>query len=317
MITKSSYRLSMLAMLLVLGIGSTVAAQDVPLSVTAEIDRQQAYVGDRLRFTLTLAADSATSVDSIPVGENLGDFDVIGRQYDLSGDGSGGLRHTVGFDLAVYKTGQFWIPQIPIRFIHADSTISEFMTDSLVVIIMSVASGDSLVDIRGLKPQIYFGSQFPWLYVIAAAVVLAGIFVWMWRRRKKSEAVGEAEPVDTRPPWVIADEAMRILRESGLLANGEFKLFYLKLTDILRAYIEPRFGVDALDRTTSELRKDLTQISLDGNYYDLLFELFDSADLVKFAKLRPEMSQAENDFQKGWQFVQGTGEKRLVGVSGT
>ena len=80
----------MLAMLLALGMGGIVIAQDVPLSVKAEIDRQQAYVGDRLRFTLTLVADSAISVDSIPVGENLGDFDVMGRQYDLSGDGSGG-----------------------------------------------------------------------------------------------------------------------------------------------------------------------------------------------------------------------------------
>jgi hypothetical protein len=317
MITKPSYRLPMLAMLLVLGMVGTIAAQDVPHSVKAEIDRQQAYVGDRLRFTLTLIADSTTSVDSIPVGENLGDFDVIGRQYDLSGDGSGGIRHIVDFDLAVYKMGQFWIPQIPIRFIHADSTTSEFMTDSLAVIIMSVASGDSLVDIKGLKPQIYFGSRFPWLYVIVAAIVLAGLVVWMWRRRKKSEAVSEAEPIDTRPPWVIADEALRRLRESGLLANGEFKLFYLALTDILRAYIEPRFGVDALDRTTSELREELTQISLDDHYYDLLFGLFDSADLVKFAKLRPEMSEAESDFQKGWQFVQSTGEKRHVGVSGT
>jgi hypothetical protein len=304
-------------MLLVLGMGCTVVAQDVPLSVKAEIDRQQAYVGDRLRFTLTLVADSATSVDSIPVGDNLGDFDVLGRRYDLSGDGSGGLRHTVDFDLAVYKTGQFWIPQIPIRFIHADSTTSEIMTDSLAVVIMSVAGGDSLVDIKGLKPQVYFGSQFPWLYVIAAAIVIAGLLIWMWRRRKKAEAIAEAKPVDTRPPWVIADEALRKLRESGLLASGEFKLFYLELTDILRAYIEPRFGVDALDRTTSELREDLTQISLDDHYYSLLFELFDSADLVKFAKLRPEMSQAESDFQKGWQFVQGTGEKRPVGVSGT
>ena len=272
-------------MLLVLAMGGTAVAQDVPHSVKAEIDRQQAYVGDRLRFTLTLVADSTTAVDSIPIGENLGDFDVIGRQYGLSGDASGGLRHTVDFDLAVYKTGQFWIPQIPIRFVHADSTTSEFMTDSLTVIIMSVASGDSLVDIKGLKPQVYFGSQFPWLYVIAAAIVLAGLVIWLWRRRKKSEAVAEAKPVDTRPPWVIADEALRKLRESGLLANGEFKLFYLRLTDILRAYIEPRFGVDALDRTTSELREELAQISLDDHNYDLLFGLFDSADLVKFAKL--------------------------------
>jgi len=308
--------LLLLVVLYVAVIGGVVAAQDKPLSVKAEIDRQQAFVGDRLRFTLTLVTDSTTSVDSIPVGKSLGDFDVIARRHDLSADKSGGLKHTIDLDLAAYKIGRFWIPQIPIRFIRPDSATSELLTDSLMVDIVSVASGDSLVDIKGLKPQIYFGSQFPWLYVLIAAVVLAAFGVWIWKRRKKSEAAAEAEPVDTRPPWVIADEAMRKLRESDLLARAEFKLFYLRLTEILRAYIEPRFGIDALDRTTSELRVELRRISLGDHHYDLLFGLFDSADLVKFAKFKPDVSQAESDFQRGWQFVQGTGERRPAGVSG-
>ena len=71
------------------------------------IDRQQAFVGDRLRFTLTLVTDSTTSVDSIPVGKSLGDFDVIARRHDLSADKSGGLKHTIDLDLAAYKIGRF------------------------------------------------------------------------------------------------------------------------------------------------------------------------------------------------------------------
>jgi hypothetical protein len=150
---------------------------------------------------------------------------------------------------------------------------------------------------------------------MAAAVVLALIGVWIWIRRRKSKEKEEAEPVDTRPPWVIAEEALRKLRESDLLANEQFKTFYLRLTDVIRAYIEPRFGIDALDRTTFELRTEFARIGAESQLQDLLFELFDSADLVKFAKFRPSLEEAEADFQKGWQFVRTTSQNRPMEVS--
>ena len=109
---------------------------------------------------------------------------------------------------------------------------------------------------------------------------------------------------------------MSRLRESGLLAGGDFKLFYSRLTEILRAYIEPRFGIDALDRTTAELRTEMKRMNLEDRLHDLLFALLDSADLVKFAKFRPTADQAERDFQAGWLFVHETSQKSAAGVTG-
>ena len=314
MILRHTYLI--LTAVLILSLCGIVSGQDRPFSVKAEIDRQSAYVGDKLEFGLTIVTDSATSFDSIPIGETLGEFEVKERKSSLSTKDSITLTHRINYVIAAYKTGQLWIPAIPVHFVRDDSVIAGMTTDSLSVTILSVASGDSLVDIKGLKPPIYFGRKFPWIYVIIAVVVLAILFGWLYKRRRKSEALVKREPVDMRPPWIIAEEKLKRLRESDLFENKEFKLFYLGLTEILRSYIESRYGVDALDRTTSELRAVLSTVSLDQGHLDMFFELFDDADLVKFAKFQPTVAQAEADFQKGWKFVQDTGEKRPVGVRG-
>ncbi len=283
-------------------------AQTEPVSVKAEIDRQQAYIGDRLNYTLTVVSDSSIAVDSIPIGDRLGNFEVKGREYEMSGTEDGRIRLTAKFVIAAYETGTIWLPRVKLSFLMPDSTMTEIETDSLRVTILSLAEGDSLADIRGLKPEMYFGSRFLWMYLIVAAVVVGALVYWLVRRKAGNGV--DAEPVDTRPPWVVAEERLRHLRESALLADSEFKPFYLRLTKIIRRYLEPRYGIDALDRTTFELRGEMSRISLDQEQYDRLFEMFDGADLVKFAKFHPELNQAENDFQRAWQFVRETGQER-------
>lgn len=304
--------LSMIAILLALfGIGAVAFGQQGAVTVESAIDRQQAYMGDRLRYTLTLTTDSNVVVDSIPIGESLGKFEIKKRSSSLSSGKLGKLTHNIEFVIAAYETGQLWIPRLTLRFIATDGSITEATTDSLSVVILSLASTDSLADIKGLKPPVYFGGRFPWIYVAIALIVLAGVLIWLWKsRRKAPDAVAEVNSVDRRPPWVIAEEELKKLRESDLLRDEEYKLFYLRLTEILKTYLEPRYGIDALDRTTTELRNELKAIGLDQADFDLLFELFVSADLVKFAKLLPSTHEAESDFQRGWRFVQDTSKRR-------
>lgn len=304
------------ASLFILGISGIVLGQANGVSVESGVDRQQAYMGDRLKYSLTLTTDSSVVVDSIPIDKDLGDFEVKQRSASLTHPAPGKMAHHFEYVITAYQTGKLWIPQLNLRFISPDGDTSEAVTDSVAVNILSLASGDSLADIRGLKPPIYFGTRFPWIYVIVGVVLVTGIVLWLMKGRKKqTEEAAQTKPVDTRPPWIIAEAELKKLRESGLLEQGQYKLFYLRLTDIIRTYLEPRYGIDALDRTTSELRSDLRSINLDKSDFDLLFDLFVNADLVKFAKFLPSMSEAEADFQKGWSFVQVTGKRKSEEVS--
>lgn len=284
---------------------SVIHAQSAPVSVEASIDRQQAYIGDVLKYRITVEADTALSVDSIRIGRSLGDFEVLrSEQSEVIADDV--ATRVFEYEIAAYETGQYAIPPTTVRFTLPDGGTAEATTDSLPVVIMSVASGDSLADIRSLKDPIPIGYRFPWLYVAVGGVLALVIGYLLWRILRKKKVEAEEERVDTRPPWIIAEERLRKLRESDLIENEQFKLFYLELSEIIRHYLEPRFGIDAIDHTTWELREEMRSIGLSEGQYDSLFALFDSADLVKFAKSIPTPQMIEADFQRAWTFVKST-----------
>lgn len=105
------------------------------------------------------------------------------------------------------------------------------------------------------------------------------------------------------PPYKKAAEAMEALKSEVERATtyDDNKLFFVRLTDILRRYITERYGFNALEKTTQEIMDGLRQLRLadpsgtsegqeatvpaiDSVTLDKLRTVFTTADFVKFAK---------------------------------
>ena len=65
-------------------------------------------------------------------------------------------------------------------------------------------------------------------------------------------AIGSA-PVPRIAAHVVALKRLDGLEREDLIGRGEIAGFYVRVTEIVRLYIRDRFGVDAIDMTTSEL----------------------------------------------------------------
>ena len=92
------------------------------------------------------------------------------------------------------------------------------------------------------------------------------------------------------------------MRNSG--RKGEIKKYYTRLTEILRQYLENRFRVYSLELTTAETLDALVKTGFKKNgSYNELKAVLTGADLVKFAKYKPEPSENESHFQNSWNFV--------------
>ena len=74
--------------------------------------------------------------------------------------------------------------------------------------------------------------------------------------------------------------------------RGELKTHYVGVTETLRRYLEDRYGIPALESTTDELRPRLQEISLESILASRALAILEEADLVKFAKARPEAAAA-------------------------
>ena len=63
-------------MALLLLVSSLALAQQDRISVESKLDKQSITIGDRVKYTVIITADTTLSVDSLAIGDNLGAFEI-------------------------------------------------------------------------------------------------------------------------------------------------------------------------------------------------------------------------------------------------
>ena len=117
-------------------------------------------------------------------------------------------------------------------------------------------------------------------------------------------------PVDTLHPdqffgqKTVMKEIERIKTEK-IWQKGQPKEYYTELTDALRTYIKNRFGFNALEMTSSEIIDKLLEFNDKEAISDLKY-LFQTADLVKFAKHDPQMNENDANLINAIDFINET-----------
>ncbi|NNC82039.1 MAG: hypothetical protein HKN79_00540, partial [Flavobacteriales bacterium] len=81
---------------------------------------------------------------------------------------------------------------------------------------------------------------------------------------------------------------------------------YSELTDTLRAYLEGRYGVPALEQTSKEIMQDIRYKGLSSEDQDYLQSLLFTSDMVKFAKENPSSSVAVDHLERAFRFIERT-----------
>ena len=161
-----------------------------------------------------------------------------------------------------------------------------------------------------MKYPVTLEEVLPWA-ALAIALAVLGYLIYRYIKRRKEQGglFGKPEPQD--PPHIVALRELDRIRGEQLWQNGKEKLFYTGVTDALREYIEARFGVGAMEKTTSEIMADLSDKKIEPRHYKELEELFKTADLVKFAKYVPGNEENEEAIPMAVRFVNAAFEQQL------
>ena len=86
------------------------------------------------------------------------------------------------------------------------------------------------------------------------------------------------------PAHVVALRELDKYRGKEMWAPEKQKAFYSGVTDALREYISARYGVGAMEMTTSEIFTDMKKSDVPDELLKEVQLLFETADFVKFAK---------------------------------
>ncbi len=188
------------------------------------------------------------------------------------------------------------VPANKFDFLAANGDTVRAWTDEVRVPIRRIAANAK--DLNPLKEQWKAPPNYL-LWGAVALAVLAAIAVLVWWIRKKRRSVVETSAV-VLPPELVALAELDRIAALGLPARGEYKQHYTLVVDTLRHYIERRYGVEAMDRTSFELvdALDRIRVKVDG-----LSPLLDEADLVKFAKFSPSTDSAAHAIERAREIV--------------
>ena len=108
------------------------------------------------------------------------------------------------------------------------------------------------------------------------------------------------------PPYELAKQRLTKLKKQNLCENGQEKMYYTELTDILREYLAGRFNIYALEMTTAQILHALNDSQEAKEHKELIEEVLHIADYVKFAKVRPLSEENTKSYQCVTDFVENT-----------
>jgi len=281
------------------GVGATLRA------VTGTIE-----VGEPLLLRLEVDAPADVTVRfpsaSAPGAPRpmLGEFEVRSARM-LPPDPNRPTMQTQELEVVSFAAGMQEIPAIVLRQggAGADDAIA---VGPLRIEIRSLVGevDDPRSALRPVKDAVDIDLPRDWrliTLVAAGAMALLAIGYAGWRVLRRPTPIVIITPQDE------ARRSLAQLHDDDLPGNGRVLEFYVRLSDIVRRYVERRFGIRAPEQTTKEfLAAASYHASIGEGHRVLLSGFLRTADRVKFAAERPGAGDCERAFDSANGLVEET-----------
>lgn len=143
---------------------------------------------------------------------------------------------------------------------------------------------------------------------LAAILAIVALFLYLRRRsRRPPPPPPAAPPVPLHARTLLALEA---LGQKKLWQQDKAKQYHTELTEIVRGYLQERYGVPAMEQTTDELLAALRLSSMPNAQQERLARMLRLADMVKFAKWNALPAENEQVLDHAVRLVQETADTR-------
>lgn len=293
----------------------TAAAQQ-PI-VTARVEPDSVFIGDRFDYVIEVEKDLVQEVffptfqpvesGAVELVEEL-PIDTLVRDGRF-------LKLQKRYRLAAFEEGLINMGKAGVLYADKNITDTLYGGDSIFLKVATFQIDSTSQSIYDLKPQYTLPFRVAEVKgyllwgVLGIALLIALFYALNRYLTLRGKRLGDLfKPAPPLPPHVVAIQALEALHHQKLWQNNRHKQYYSILTEILRNYIAGRWGVGAMEMTTDEILEAMRPIELPDKARMDLTSILRDADLVKFAKFAPEADQNDADYQKAYYFVEETKE---------
>lgn len=283
------------------------SAQNV--NVKAEVDSMMMWIGQQTGLHVEVTCDAGQEVsfpayrDTIVNGLEIIPPVVTDTQY-INDDKR--MVITRNYLVTCFDSALIYIPYIPVT---VDG--QEYQSNRLALAFISydipeedeknifgpkenMKTPVKLYEVRGLL-----------LYWLLAAITIIGAIYLIIRYRDDKPIIRRIKVEPKVPAHIRAISEIEELRQSGGPHNEDAKAYYTQLTDILREYINDRFGFNATEMTSYEILERLEE-SQDKESLSELRDILSTSDMVKFAKFKPMLNENDRNLVNALEFVNDT-----------
>ncbi|HIP48283.1 MAG TPA: hypothetical protein EYG92_04870 [Lutibacter sp.] len=265
----------------------------VNAQVELQVDTTYIRIGEQIQYVLSTDAKAKVQFPKLQV-DSLGKIEVV---YSLPADT---LRNRLykKYVLTGFDSGMYHIPKQLVLINN-----KQFYTDSLLINVGTIAIDTTKQKLFPIK-SIYKAPSKTWrdytnyLWWIVGVLLLLVMIWWFAFKNRKSRKQKSKKLLS---PIEAALDQFQTLDSKQLLKDEKIKQYYIELTEIVRDYIGKDVHIPTMEVTTDELitllelHNKSNKIGIDKERIKQLHQFLQEADLVKFAKLKPEQSKIQED----------------------
>jgi hypothetical protein len=285
-----------------------------PVRATVRLEPLEPTIGDPLTLELTVRAEPGVEILMPEFGDALDRFAIVDFVPSESLADDGGTLARQRYTLQPSRSGPQSIPPLLVEFVDRrpgrdpapeGEDAYELQTERLEFEVASVLRADASLESRpprGALPPLAppAAPWWPWALAAGGGLALAAPFVARTllaararQRRRSAYDVARAE----------LDALLYGPRPD---ADG-MDTFYVRLSGVVRRYLEDRFGLRSPELTTEEFLDELSRSpELVRDHRTLLSSFLRGADLVKFAHHVPTSGDVEDSIQAAQRFLDET-----------
>ncbi|MFJ1433743.1 BatD family protein [Capnocytophaga canimorsus] len=265
--------------------------------IKVEVNPTEIKIGEQIEFKISVEANQTEGNVVFPQGQTFIPLEMVRASAVDTLLQQEKIRLMKTYFLTQFDSGSYTIPRQKIE-VNSKS----YYTDSLWVQVRNIPVDTLKQPLYDIKPimGVEKSSSFPYQFLFFVfgwlAVLLISILLVLLRKKKR----GFWFKKTPLPPFEKAILGLKNLQNSKYLIESKHKEYYSELTDIVREYLEDEVRILAKESTTDELlgKIELLQesgkLSLSSETITNLRSVLQTADLVKFAKNKPDDNTAEN-----------------------
>ena len=280
------------------------------VSVEAKIDSLEMVIGQQTDVTVTVTAKEGDQVEFPnfkPLQQIIPGVEIVETgPMTTSGKSDGSCLFQRNYTLTSFDGKLYYLPPFAVKV-----NGKEYKSKSLALKVLEIEVDTTNVD-KFFGPKDVQDNPFSWqewsvifwLSLIMLAMISITYYLYL-RLRDNKPIVAKIRIIKRLLPHQKAMKEIEAIKADKMVMSENQKEYYTKLTDTLRKYIEERYGFRAMEMTSSEIIDRLTETQ-DSQALDELRLLFNTADLVKFAKYSTLINENDMNLVNAIEFINKT-----------